>query len=147
MAILDTTKKKFVIDTNDNIYTGIDLPFRLGGAEGYFASTRTTIEAIKNDIANLLLTNTGERVMQPTLGLNLRRYLFQQLNSETIEEMKLHITNSISEWLPFVNIASLNIIIDRETNSLIVSLQFTVNGDNTTYDTLNVGVGELQYDE
>ena len=73
MAILDKTKKPYIADRDNKVFIGIDLPIRKSdGSEGYFASTSTTIEAVKNNIKNLLLTERGERIMQPFLGLNLR---------------------------------------------------------------------------
>ena len=51
MAIKDTTKKPFINDRDENIFIGLDLPIRRGdGVEGYFASTSTTIESVKNNI-------------------------------------------------------------------------------------------------
>ena len=45
----------FVQDRDSNVFIGIDLPFRKSlGVEGYFASTRTTIDAVKNDIKNYI---------------------------------------------------------------------------------------------
>ena len=47
----------FVQDRDANVFIGVDLPFRKSeGVEGYFASTTTTIQAVKNDITNLLNT-------------------------------------------------------------------------------------------
>ena len=49
MAILDTSKKPYIIDRDERISIGIDLPFRKSdGIGGWFATTSTTIEAIKN---------------------------------------------------------------------------------------------------
>ena len=43
MAIIDPSKKPYIVDRDENIFVGIDLPFRLStGPEGYFASTSTT---------------------------------------------------------------------------------------------------------
>ena len=40
MAIKDTTRKPYIEDNDENIFIGIDLPFRKSnGIEGYFAST------------------------------------------------------------------------------------------------------------
>ena len=66
MPIKDLSKKQFVVDRDETVFIGIDLPFRRGTAtEGWFASTTTTIDAIKNNIKNLLLTHKGERLLQP----------------------------------------------------------------------------------
>ena len=88
MAIKDTSKKPFIEDRDDNVFIGIDLPFRKSnGKEGYFASTSTTIEAVKNNIRNLVNTHQGERLMQPNLGINLRTYLFNQFTEDTEFEL------------------------------------------------------------
>ena len=69
MAIKDLSKKPFVEDRDNNVFIGIDLPFRKSdGVEGWFASTKTTIEAVKNNIKNLLSTHKGERYLQPNIG-------------------------------------------------------------------------------
>ena len=78
MAIRDTSKKPYLQDNDDNVKIGIDLPIRRGDdIGGFFATTSTTIEAVKNNIRNLLNTNEGERFFQPTIGLNLKTLLFQ----------------------------------------------------------------------
>ena len=72
MAIRDTTIKPFIQDRDDNIFVGIDYPFhKSNGVEGWFKSTATTIEAVKNNIKLLLQTERGERLMQPNLGVAL----------------------------------------------------------------------------
>ena len=77
MAVKDTSKKPYIIDRDSNIKVGLDLPIRRGDTDdGWFASTTTTIEAVKNNIRNLLNTNQGERLMQPNIGLDLRGILF-----------------------------------------------------------------------
>ena len=55
MAIQDTTKKPYIIDRDSNIQVGMDLPFRRGdNNDGWFATTKTTMEAVKTNIINLL---------------------------------------------------------------------------------------------
>ena len=84
MAIRDTKIKPFIEDRDENVSIGIDLPFRKSdGPDGWFASSSTTIEAVKNNIRYLLQTEQGERYMQPNLGLGLRKYMFEQVNEDT----------------------------------------------------------------
>ena len=48
MAVKDTSRKPYIEDNDTNIKIGIDLPIRRGdGRDGFFASTSTTIEAVK----------------------------------------------------------------------------------------------------
>ena len=66
MAIKDKSRKPYILDNDSNVKIGIDLPIRRdSGEDGFFASTSTTIEAVKNNIRNLLQTNQGERLFQP----------------------------------------------------------------------------------
>ena len=44
--------------------------------------------AIKQAIVNLLLTNKGERLMNPGYGSNIRRYLFEPLDYGTANQIK-----------------------------------------------------------
>ena len=54
MSIRDLNKRPFIADRDVNTFIGIDLPFRKSdGPEGWFASTKTTIEAVKNNIRSL----------------------------------------------------------------------------------------------
>ena len=118
MAILDTTKKPFIDDRDENIFIGIDLPFRKSnGVDGWFASTTTTIEAVKNNIRNLINTKKGERLMQPNMGLDLNRLLFNQINDDTIELIRSDITDLFARWLPFVEISKLDILTKDTQNS------------------------------
>ena len=58
MAIIDTTKKPYIQDRDEDIFIGIDYPFHKSfGVDGWFKSTETTIEAVKNNI-KMLLMNT-----------------------------------------------------------------------------------------
>ena len=89
MAIKDTSRKPYIEDNDENIFIGIDLPIRKGDdKQGYFASTKTTIEAVKNNIRNLLNTHQGERLMQPNLGINLRKHVFEQINPGMVAQIR-----------------------------------------------------------
>ena len=148
MAIKDLSKKPFIEDRDDNVFIGIDLPFRKSdGLEGWFASTSTTIEAVKNNIKNLLSTNKGERYMQPNIGLNLRTFLFEQYD----DDLRLRIENDILDafefWLPFVQVRYLNVSMsnadnDESKNKLIIGLVFNITKDPNTLESIQVEIGE-----
>ena len=147
MAIKNTTKKPYIIDNDTNIKVGIDLPIRRGdGKDGYFASTSTTIEAVKNNIRNLLLTQRGERLMQPSLGLNLRKFLFEPIRQEDQVAIQEEIIETISFWLPFVVINKINVssFDDNETydkNTITVSIDFSIKQDPSTLNSVQVLLG------
>ena len=147
MAIRDTKKKPFIEDRDDNIFIGIDLPFRRSdGKEGYFASTITTIEAVKNNIRNLVRTNKGERLMQPQLGLNLRNYLFEQFTDELVFSIQNDIVDTFKLWLPFVEIRDIQINMDENDsigkNKMNINIVFNITRDPDTLESVQVEIGE-----
>ena len=110
MAIKDTSRKPFIEDNNTDIFIGLDLPIRKSeGKEGFFASTSTTIEAVKNNIRNLLNTERGERFFQPNLGIGLRRYLFQQITNDVTLQIQNEIVDTINAFLPFVEVQDIQV--------------------------------------
>ena len=145
MAFRDTKKKPFIEDRDDNIFIGIDLPFRRSdGKEGYFASTSTTIEAVKNNIKNLVQTNKGERFMQPELGLNLRSYMFEQVTDETIINIQNDIVDTFKVWLPFVEIQDIQVSANETDaigrNKLLINIVFNITKDPTSLESVQVEI-------
>ena len=132
----------FIQDRDANTFVGIDLPFRKStGVEGYFASTTTTLAAVRTDIKNLLVTRQGERLMQPTLGMKLNRFLFEQITPEKVEEMKMSIFESFKQWLPYVIIRNLYIEEEETTglaNVLVVRIDFAITQDPLNQDTVEI---------
>ena len=145
MAFRDTIKKPFIEDRDDNVFIGIDLPFRKSdGKEGYFASTTTTIEAVKNNIKNLVQTDKGERFMQPELGLNLRNYMFEQVTDEIIINIQNDIVDIFKVWLPFVEIQDIQVSAN-ETDAigrkkLSVNIVFNITKDPTSLESVQVEI-------
>ena len=141
MAIKDISRKPYIEDNNTNIRIGIDLPIRKGNdKDGYFATTSTTIEAVKNNIRNLLNTNQGERLFQPNLGINLRQYLFSQITDETLISIQDSITSTFSFWLPFVNIQNISLKNGTNVNSIIIDILFNIKQDPNTLDSVQVSI-------
>ena len=147
MAIKDTTRKPFIEDNDENIFIGIDLPFRRSdGKGGYFASTTTTIEAVKNNIRNLVRTNKGERLMQPQLGLNLRNYLFEQFTDELVLSIQNDIVDVFKQWMPFIEIRDIQINMDENDsigkNKMNINIVFNITRDPDTLESVQVEIGE-----
>ena len=145
MAFRDIKKKPFIEDRDDNVFIGIDLPFRKSdGKEGYFASTTTTIEAVKNNIKNLVQTDKGERFMQPELGLNLRNYMFEQVTDEIIINIQNDIVDIFKVWLPFVEIQDIQVSANETDaigrNKLSVNIVFNITKDPTSLESVQVEI-------
>ena len=133
------------IDKNNSKFVGLKVPIlKFDGREGYFESSTTTLEAVKENIRNLLNTRKGERVMQPTLGLNLQDYLFEPITGDTIAIIQDEIRTSIETWLPYITMQQLNITEKRSenslTNSLFIDITFFMNKNPNMLESVQVTV-------
>ena len=107
----------------------------------YTATTDTTIDSIKNDIRLLLLTQRGERVMQPFLGMNIRRFLFEQITDETSIEIENDIVDVIQTWLPFVELRDIDINLkDQDRNQIKINITFNIANAPTELQSVGVVV-------
>jgi phage baseplate assembly protein W len=146
MAIRDTSKKPYIIDNDTDVFVGLDLPIRKGtDVQGYFASTTTTIEAVKNNIRNLLQTNTGERLFYPTFGMDLRQFLFDTIDETTTITIQENIIDTFSNWLPFVEIR--DIVVNTEStnaslgsNMISISIVFNIVQDPNTIESVTISI-------
>ena len=142
MPILDRRNNQFVEDQDTRVSVGIDFPFgRVPNQDGYFKTTKTTIESVKNNIRLLLKTEKGERLFQPNLGLALRRFLFEQINEDTNILIENEIVDTFEKWLPFVEIRELDVNtqpINSDRNQIKINIVFNIS--NTPNDLQSVGV-------
>ena len=147
MAVLDTSKKPFIQDRDNDVFIGINLPFKKSeGSEGYFLSTTTTIDAVKNNVKLLLSTDKGERIFQPNLGIGLRRFLFEPITGETTLAIQNEIVDTFNFWLPFVSIKDIKVETTSadgtNPNQISINVIFNLDKDPNTLESVQVQIGE-----
>jgi len=131
--------KKIVKDTDEysNHAYGITLPIQPGGGT-MFNQSYSSFEAAKSNLKNLLLTNKGERILQPNFGTNLRELLFEQLTDGVLEEkLETVITDSINFWLPYIDVEEIEVDMSdemKDTNTAGIRLKFSVGGQFESQD-------------
>ena len=141
MAIRDTRVNRFIEDQDTRVSVGLQMPLgrQPGSVDGYFSTTKTTIDAVKEDIKMLLLTQQGERLFQPLLGMNIRRFLFEQITENTVVEIENDIVDTFSRWLPFVQLNDIKVdITDQDRNKIKIDIKFNI--ANAPNDLQSVGV-------
>ena len=125
-------------DLNPDIKIGLALPFARGNS-GLFRQTETTLEQVGHNIKNLLLTAKGERVMQPDFGSDLRALLFEEHTEDLEERVKEAIQGTISTWLPYIVVDSVDIIQDEiNPNEMNVDIQFSLVYESDRFDTISL---------
>jgi len=141
VAIPNRRVKRFVEDLDTRVSVGLDLPIarQAGDNQGYFATTKTTIDAIKNDIRLLLMTQRGERLFQPFLGMNIRRFLFEQITDDTAIEIENDIVDTIQTWLPFVELRDIDVDLgDQDRNKISINITFNIRNAPTELESVGV---------
>jgi phage baseplate assembly protein W len=113
------------LDLQKNIAIGVSLPF-----DKPFTSTYTTKDQIKSNLINLLLTGTGERLMNPLFGTELRRFLFEGINESNIENLKNSLLNSISFFIPEITVVDIIVVSNIDYNSIDLSVNYVLNISN-----------------
>ena len=145
MPILDRRNNQFVEDQDTRVSVGIDFPFgRVPNQDGYFKTTKPTIESVKNNIRLLLKTEKGERLFQPNLGLALRRFLFEQINEDTNILIENEIVDTFEKWLPFVEIRELDVNtqpINSDRNQIKIKVTFNIRRAPGSLESVGVVLG------
>ena len=97
------------------------------------------MDSIKTDIRTLLMTQRGERLMQPGLGMNIRWFLFEQITDNTVIEIENDIVETFNRWLPFVVLNDIEVDLkDQDMNKIKINIQFNI--VNTPSELQSVGV-------
>ena len=144
MAIIDKNNKNWDVDSSDeNQFIGLSLPLILDNGE--MASTRTTIEAVKQNVYSLCSTEAGERVMQPNLGVRLKKFLFEPYSEELGAEIQDVINEGLKYWLPFVKVNNIFVrMSDNDSgdsrNILEVSVNFSLKQNPSTHESVQVTI-------
>ena len=109
------------LDLQKNIAIGVALPFN---GPGVFRSTYTTKDQIKSNLINLLLTSVGERVMNPTFGCDLKRFIFEGITESNISNLKESLANSIAVFVPEVSVTDIIVVPNTDFNTIDLTINY-----------------------
>ena len=115
------------LDLQPRKAVGVSLPF---SSKSVFTSTYTTQDALKSNLINFLLTNKGERYLNPTFGANLRSLLFEQMVVDVRDEIDSTIRTGIKTWFSNVTINTLTVTESPDTNTLTIYMKYGVDYTN-----------------
>ena len=127
------------LDLDPDVTIGLGLPMQHDDVNGFFPGTSTTLSQTGSNIRNLLLTNRGERLGQPTFGADLLLTLFEPMSDQVISTIEENISSAMAEWLPHVTVNKLTAEPDGiEINQLNILLEFSLVMDPTVHDTISL---------
>jgi phage baseplate assembly protein W len=87
---------------------------------------------IRQSLFVLLSTPQGERVMVPTYGCDLPRFVFADLTASLLSEMREVITTAILRWEPRIDPIDVTATIDPDDSALVlIGIDYRVRATNT----------------
>ena len=113
------------IDLEPRKAVGISVPL---SGKAVFNSTYQTVDAIKANLVNYLLTGRGERYFRPTFGSGLRNLLFENISSNTLEDIEILIKEALRNYFPQLVVTDLQLENQADYNIVEFKLKFRIVG-------------------
>jgi uncharacterized protein len=95
----------------------------------------TLEEDVRQAILIIIQTELGERVMRPDFGIGLRAFIFEPVNTTTMQLVKTRVEEALIDWEPRIDINDLKVDTNKqERNTLEIDLLYTVRATNTQFN-------------
>jgi phage baseplate assembly protein W len=108
-------------------FINIAFPFRQSDRGDFVKLNASDKQAIKADLMHLILTRRGERLYLPDFGTDLLRYIFEQNDSATHNEIKIHLNDVIKKYLPNLQVNEVDVQISENSEyRAVVRIDYTV---------------------
>jgi len=121
-------------------YIGVTLPLQRGNT-GYFAQSSSTLEQIKSNYRNLILTKKGERLMQPEFGCDIHSMLFENITDDMLETVRFAIVSATERWMPFLEVRELDVVsLKEEPNKIDITVSYRFRNNPNVTDSITVSV-------
>jgi phage baseplate assembly protein W len=114
------------LDLRPSTGIGVSIPF---SALNVFNTVYSTKDQTKYNLINFLLTDPRERPFNPNFGAGLRSFLFEQLETNTTDDLQTMLISQIESNFPNVNIVSL--LVTSDVNIGAINIEFSYNIRNT----------------
>lgn len=81
------------------------------------------IQAVKNSIVNCFLTTPGQKILNPEFGIDLRRFLFTPVSSNTTYFIQRDIQQNLPKLEPRIQITNISVTADIDEQQYNIVLQ------------------------
>ena len=104
----------------------VQLPLTKDSIDG-FKMIKDFRTLIKQNFKMLLLTNPGERIMEPSFGIGIQTFLFSNFSESTYSDIEDKILQQVAIYMPVISIHEMNFkaneLID---NRLDIQIQYSI---------------------
>ena len=82
--------------------------------------------AVQNSIVTVFTTSPGQKILNPTFGLDLRTYLFEPITENTAFFIRDDIFNNLSKYEPRVVVRNVSVVPNIDEQLYEITLQIDV---------------------
>jgi phage baseplate assembly protein W len=108
-------------------------PLKTSPRFGAYDLNTSIKDVVKQNLRNIVLTEPGERIMDPEFGVGIRRLLFEN-NIQILlmeNEIAARISEQVRRYLPFVKLDGVNFQgIDDSPNSINIIIRYKISPIN-----------------
>ena len=83
-------------------------------------------QSVINAVKNILTTTPGQKLLNPTFGLDFRSYLFESISSTTSYYLGYFIFNNLELQEPRISLDSVDITTEPDQNQYNINIGFSV---------------------
>jgi phage baseplate assembly protein W len=112
----------------------VKLPITRNDVDG-FTMIKDLKSLLNQNLKMIILTNPGERVMDPNFGVGINAYLFENFNNSIYTDIRNRILEQVSVYLPVITIDSITFDGSKEEQNLL--------GISISYSIPSIGVKDL----
>jgi phage baseplate assembly protein W len=104
----------------------VRLPLSLDDTDG-FGMLKTIRDTIRQNLKMLILTEPGERIMEPQFGVGMKRYLFENFSDDVYSQIDARIREQVSIYIPDIAIRRINFyLIEPDSNNISFRLEYSI---------------------
>ena len=104
----------------------VALPLAIGPSDGAYAVHKEIAKVAEQNLKMIILTSPGERIMEPTFGVGIRSFLFEQMTTSTGGNIRGSITRQIAAFLPYVRLDDLEIADFPDENLINIRISYSI---------------------
>jgi len=102
------------------------LPLTLDSGTGY-TSISSLKKLVKQNFKMLILTNPGERIMEPEFGVGIKQFLFESFKSDVYARIDSRIREQTSIYIPIISIENIEFGTGGiDENSLGIRIEYRI---------------------
>jgi len=104
----------------------VALPLTKDPGDG-FTMIKNFKSLVRQNLKMLILTVPGERVMEPTFGVGLKTFLFENFQTNTFSDIEAKIRQQVNTFMPAVRIISVDFdTVNIDRNKLGIALKYSI---------------------